>query len=52
MATNDISPIELDKINRRAAIRKELKAEFNRKMYNPYRQIYRIEMVLVFDSVI
>ena len=43
--TVDVSPEELDRIQRRAAIRSKLRNEFNRICYNPYRQIYRIELV-------
>jgi hypothetical protein len=40
----DVSPAELDRVARRAAIRANLKNEFNRKHYNPYRYIYHVDM--------
>lgn len=43
--TIDYSPEELDRIRRRQEIRRNLKAEFNRQAYNPYRQVYRVELV-------
>jgi hypothetical protein len=41
--TVDVSAAEFDRIQRRAAMRAELKAEFNRQEYNPYRMAYRVE---------
>lgn len=41
----DYSPDELDRIRRRQEIRRELKDEFNRQCYNPYRNVFRIELV-------
>ena len=41
----DYSPEQLDRIRRRQDIRRELKDEFNRQCYNPYRNVYRIELV-------
>ena len=43
--TVDISFEELDKIKRRADIRRNLQNEFNRVIYNPYRQVYRVHFV-------
>ena len=41
--TIDVSAAEFDRIQRRAAIRSDLKAEFNRQLYNPYRKVYRVD---------
>ena len=41
----DTSRAELDRVARRAAIRRQLKAEFNRINDNPYRHVYNVEIV-------
>lgn len=43
--TVDVSPAEWDRVQRRVAIRQQLKTEFNRQNYNPYRYVYRVELL-------
>lgn len=41
----DLSPEEIDKIRRRRDIRRNLKEQFNRIYYEPYRYLNRVELV-------
>ena len=46
------SPEELDKIRRRAEIRRKLKSEFNRLNYNPYKIASHVEVVSITQNYI